>query len=165
MYWLMAYIGTSRLLISRHGTGIRQRQCLLQVPRPAGLIEALGQLSGVAALRVVGITLMPSLRTLSFPQGYILYSMRKKLKPELVGRSQEEVKQLRLSGQEVTDTYQVRRLQLSPNCLMVSCPTIVWHHASMVSWQHLYGVMRMASWQAAQHNCMCCQSGGRDFSL
>jgi hypothetical protein len=33
--------------------------------------------------------------------------MRKKLKPELVGRSQEEVKQLRLSGQEVTDTYQV----------------------------------------------------------
>lgn len=41
-------------------------------------------------------------------QGYILYSMRKKLKPELVGRSQEEVKQLRLSGQEVTDTYQVR---------------------------------------------------------
>jgi len=33
--------------------------------------------------------------------------MRKKLKPELVGRTQEEVKQLRLSGQEVTDTYQV----------------------------------------------------------
>lgn len=43
----------------------------------------------------------------TYNQGYILYSMRKKLKPELVGRSQEEVKQLRLSGQEVTDTYQV----------------------------------------------------------
>jgi predicted MarR family transcription regulator len=41
-------------------------------------------------------------------QGYILYSLRKKLKAELVGRSQEEIKELRLAGQEVTDTYQVR---------------------------------------------------------
>jgi hypothetical protein len=40
-------------------------------------------------------------------QGYILYSLRKKLKAELVGRSQEEIKELRLAGQEVTDTYQV----------------------------------------------------------
>lgn len=42
------------------------------------------------------------------PQGYILYSLRKKLKAELVGRSQEEIKELRQAGQEVTDTYQVR---------------------------------------------------------
>eukprot|EP00882_Tetradesmus_deserticola_P015032 GHRQ01016003.1.p1 GENE.GHRQ01016003.1~~GHRQ01016003.1.p1 ORF type:complete len:317 (+),score=117.62 GHRQ01016003.1:365-1315(+) len=40
-------------------------------------------------------------------QGYILYSMRKKLKAELVGRSQEEIKELRAAGQEVTDTYQI----------------------------------------------------------
>lgn len=40
-------------------------------------------------------------------QGYVLYSLRKKLKAELVGRSQEEIKELRLAGQEVTDTYQV----------------------------------------------------------
>lgn len=40
-------------------------------------------------------------------QGYILYSLRKKLKAELVGKSQEEIKELRLAGQEVTDTYQV----------------------------------------------------------
>jgi len=38
-------------------------------------------------------------------QGYILYSFRKKLKAELVGKSQEEIKELRLAGQEVTDTY------------------------------------------------------------
>lgn len=36
-----------------------------------------------------------------------MYSLRKKLKAELVGRSQEEIKELRLAGQEVTDTYQV----------------------------------------------------------
>ncbi len=42
-------------------------------------------------------------------QGYILYSYRKKLKAELVGRSQDEIRQLRQAGQEVTDTYQVRR--------------------------------------------------------
>ncbi len=41
-------------------------------------------------------------------QGYVLYALRKKLKPELVGRSQEEIRELRLSGQEVTDTYQAR---------------------------------------------------------
>eukprot|EP00878_Enallax_costatus_P031452 GHUV01034397.1.p1 GENE.GHUV01034397.1~~GHUV01034397.1.p1 ORF type:complete len:214 (+),score=45.09 GHUV01034397.1:331-972(+) len=40
-------------------------------------------------------------------QGYILYSLRKKLKAELVGRSQDEIKELRLAGQEVTDTYQI----------------------------------------------------------
>ncbi|WIA08912.1 hypothetical protein OEZ85_008330 [Tetradesmus obliquus] len=40
-------------------------------------------------------------------QGYILYSLRKKLKAELVGRSQEEIKELRQAGQEVTDTYQI----------------------------------------------------------
>eukprot|EP00775_Hariotina_reticulata_P010313 gene10313-10472_t len=40
-------------------------------------------------------------------QGYILYSFRKKLKAELVGKSQEEIKELRLAGEEVTDTYQI----------------------------------------------------------
>ncbi|KIZ00521.1 Nuclear ribonuclease Z [Monoraphidium neglectum] len=39
--------------------------------------------------------------------GYLLYSYRKKLKAELVGRSQEEIRALRAAGQEVTDTYQI----------------------------------------------------------
>jgi hypothetical protein len=47
-------------------------------------------------------------------QGYILYSLRKKLKAELVGRSQEEIKELRLAGQEVTDTYQVITMSHEP---------------------------------------------------
>ena len=41
-------------------------------------------------------------------QGYLVYSYRKKLKAELVGRSQEEIKALRAAGEEVTDTYQAR---------------------------------------------------------
>jgi hypothetical protein len=40
-------------------------------------------------------------------QGYILYSYRKKLKAELVGKSPNEIKELRLGGMEVTETYQV----------------------------------------------------------
>lgn len=40
-------------------------------------------------------------------QGYVLYSYRKKLKAELVGKSPAEIKELRESGIEVTDTYQV----------------------------------------------------------
>lgn len=41
------------------------------------------------------------------PQGYLLYSFRRKLKAELVGRSQAEIRALRTAGEEVTDTYQV----------------------------------------------------------
>ncbi|KAI8469375.1 MAG: beta-lactamase-like protein [Monoraphidium minutum] len=40
-------------------------------------------------------------------QGYLLYSYRKKLKAELVGRGQEEIRALRAAGEEVTDTYQI----------------------------------------------------------
>eukprot|EP00884_Botryococcus_braunii_P013498 jgi/Botrbrau1/22149/Bobra.0206s0073.2 len=40
-------------------------------------------------------------------QGYVLYSVRRKLKAELGGLSQQEIKQLRLSGQEVTDEVRV----------------------------------------------------------
>lgn len=41
------------------------------------------------------------------PQGYVLYSERKKLKAELQGRTQAEIRDLRLAGQEVTDTFTV----------------------------------------------------------
>lgn len=50
-------------------------------------------------------------------QGYVLYSFRKKLKAELVGKSQEEIKELRLAGQEVTDTYQVGTFFSHSACL------------------------------------------------
>ncbi|EFJ48707.1 hypothetical protein VOLCADRAFT_80918 [Volvox carteri f. nagariensis] len=40
-------------------------------------------------------------------QGYVLYSQRRKLKAELQGKSQEEIRQLRLAGQDVTDTVAV----------------------------------------------------------
>lgn len=40
-------------------------------------------------------------------QGYIVYSYRKKLKPELVGQAPNEIKKLREAGEEVTDTYQI----------------------------------------------------------
>ncbi len=42
------------------------------------------------------------------PQGYVLYSQRRKLKAELQGKSQEEIRQLRLKGEDVTDTITVR---------------------------------------------------------
>ncbi|KAG2488018.1 hypothetical protein HYH03_013453 [Edaphochlamys debaryana] len=40
-------------------------------------------------------------------QGYVLYSQRRKLRSDLQGRSQEEVRQLRLAGEEVTDLIEV----------------------------------------------------------
>ncbi|KAG2448672.1 hypothetical protein HYH02_006029 [Chlamydomonas schloesseri] len=40
-------------------------------------------------------------------QGYVIYSQRKKLKTELQGKSQAEIKELRLSGVDVTETHQV----------------------------------------------------------
>ncbi|KAG2433049.1 hypothetical protein HXX76_008776 [Chlamydomonas incerta] len=40
-------------------------------------------------------------------QGYVLYSQRKKLKAELQGKSQSEIKELRLSGVDVSETHQV----------------------------------------------------------
>ncbi|KXZ48605.1 hypothetical protein GPECTOR_26g508 [Gonium pectorale] len=40
-------------------------------------------------------------------QGYVLYSQRRKLRADLVGKSQEEIRQLRLAGEEVTDTVEV----------------------------------------------------------
>lgn len=40
-------------------------------------------------------------------QGYLLYSQRKKLKAELLGKSQEEIRDLRKTGAEVTDTVRV----------------------------------------------------------
>ncbi|GLC42572.1 hypothetical protein PLESTB_001115300 [Pleodorina starrii] len=40
-------------------------------------------------------------------QGYVLYSQRRKLKAELVGKSQEEIRQLRLAGEDVTDTVTI----------------------------------------------------------
>lgn len=55
---------------------------------------------------------MTTLTTASLPlrslQGYVLYSQRKKLRTELQGRPQEEIRQLRLSGEEVTETFEVR---------------------------------------------------------
>lgn len=39
-------------------------------------------------------------------QGYLLYSQRKKLRAALQGCSQEEIRDLRLSGQEVTETFE-----------------------------------------------------------
>ncbi|GIL97370.1 hypothetical protein Vretimale_3025, partial [Volvox reticuliferus] len=40
-------------------------------------------------------------------QGYLLYSQRRKLKAELLGKSQEEIRELRLAGEDVTDTISV----------------------------------------------------------
>eukprot|EP00798_Chlamydomonas_sp_ICE-L_P005091 gene5091-34890_t len=40
-------------------------------------------------------------------QGYLLYSMRKKLKAELVGQSQDQIRELRSTGAEVTDCVRV----------------------------------------------------------
>ncbi|KAF5830223.1 nuclear RNase Z [Dunaliella salina] len=40
-------------------------------------------------------------------QGYVLYSLRKKLKAELQGRGQEDIKQLRLGGMDVQETIKV----------------------------------------------------------
>jgi len=40
-------------------------------------------------------------------QGYLLYSQRKKLRADLAGRSQEEIRDLRLAGEEVTETMEV----------------------------------------------------------
>ncbi|GFR41920.1 hypothetical protein Agub_g2712 [Astrephomene gubernaculifera] len=40
-------------------------------------------------------------------QGYVLYSQRRKLRPELQGLTQEEVRQRRRAGEEVTVTVQV----------------------------------------------------------
>jgi hypothetical protein len=61
------------------------------------------------------------------PQGYILYSLRKKLKAELVGRSQEEIKELRLAGQEVTDTYQVMQQFVLLHCWQRRLSSVVLH--------------------------------------
>lgn len=40
-------------------------------------------------------------------QGYVIYSQRKKLKAELAGKTQDEIKALRMAGQDVTDTVNV----------------------------------------------------------
>mmetsp|Transcript_4347 Transcript_4347/g.11794 ORF Transcript_4347/g.11794 Transcript_4347/m.11794 type:complete len:321 (-) Transcript_4347:206-1168(-) len=40
-------------------------------------------------------------------QGYVLYSLRKKLRADLQGRSQEDIKQLRLGGMDVQETIKV----------------------------------------------------------
>ncbi|KAJ9531243.1 hypothetical protein QJQ45_006681 [Haematococcus lacustris] len=40
-------------------------------------------------------------------QGYLIYSLRKKLRSDLQGRSQEDIRSLRLAGEEVQETHQV----------------------------------------------------------
>ena len=40
-------------------------------------------------------------------QGYLIYSQRKKLRADLQGKSQEEIRDMRLAGEEVTDTFEV----------------------------------------------------------
>ncbi|GBF92046.1 ribonuclease, chloroplastic [Raphidocelis subcapitata] len=55
-----------------------------------------------------GHVVRPFATTHTLPsQGYILYTYRKKLKAELVGREAAEIKALREAGEEVTDTYQI----------------------------------------------------------
>ena len=41
-------------------------------------------------------------------QGYVVYSQRKKLKRELQGKTQDEIRELRLAGEDVTEVLQVR---------------------------------------------------------
>lgn len=47
-------------------------------------------------------------------QGYVIYSERKKLKAELQGKTQAEIRDLRLSGMEVTDTFEVSLWRNTP---------------------------------------------------
>ena len=43
-----------------------------------------------------------------FTQGYVVYSQRQKLKPEHRGKSPHEIKALRLSGAQITETVEVK---------------------------------------------------------
>jgi hypothetical protein len=77
--------------------------CCLPAPPPPLTLQ-MGQEIQLAS----GYIVRPFPTTHTLPsQGYVLYSQRKKLKAELQGRSQDEIRQMRLSGAEVTETIEV----------------------------------------------------------
>uniref|UniRef100_A0A6U2FDP2 Uncharacterized protein n=1 Tax=Chlamydomonas euryale TaxID=1486919 RepID=A0A6U2FDP2_9CHLO len=81
-------------LIESAGQGLPVALC------PAPIQQELALPSGFVCRPFATTHTVPS-------QGYVLYSQRKRLRAELQGRSQEEIRDARLAGQDVTEQFEV----------------------------------------------------------